>query len=89
MVEIHGKQDQDSAQNGGTLEKEDRQTPLLDLPEAAVKELVRTAKNAVMLNTIRLTRCWLPKKSVPSRLRTSWRSSARWASTWSRQRGAA
>jgi RNA polymerase primary sigma factor len=38
-----------------TLEKKDRQTPLLDLPEAAVKELVRTAKNAVMLNTIRLT----------------------------------
>ncbi|HEY2528419.1 MAG TPA: RNA polymerase sigma factor RpoD [Xanthobacteraceae bacterium] len=44
MVEIHGKQHQDNAQNGGTLEKKDRQTPLLDLSKAAVKELVRTAR---------------------------------------------
>jgi hypothetical protein len=44
MVEIYGKQDQDNAQNGGTPEKNDRQTPLLDLSEAAVKELVRAAK---------------------------------------------
>jgi hypothetical protein len=47
MAEIRGKQDEDSAQNGGTLEKKDRQTPLLDVPEAAVKELVRTAKKCV------------------------------------------
>jgi RNA polymerase primary sigma factor len=28
----------------GTLEKKDRQSPLLDLPDAAVRELLRTAK---------------------------------------------
>ena len=44
MLEVHGKQDQDSAQNGGRWRKKDRQTPLRDRPEAAVKELVRTAK---------------------------------------------
>src|SRR6516165_735153 len=41
-------------------------------------------RSAVMSPKTRSTRCCLRKRSIPSRSRAFWRSSARWVSTWSR-----
>ena len=54
------------------LEKEGPETPLLDLSDAAVKALIRSARSAPMSPTTRSTRCYPRRRSSPSRSRTSW-----------------
>jgi len=61
--------------------KEGPETPLLDLSDAAVKALIRSAKERGYVTHDRINALLSSGSSNPSRSRSSWRSSARWAST--------
>jgi len=58
--------------------------PVLDLSDAAVKELIRTAKKRGYVTHDQINALLASEEVNSEQIESIWRSSARWASTWSR-----
>ncbi len=75
----------DGTQPAAPTGKEESDAPLLDLSDAAVRKMITTRQDsAAMSPTTSSIACSPPTRSPPSRSRTPWRCSTRWASTSSR-----
>jgi RNA polymerase primary sigma factor len=64
--------------------QEGRQTPVLDLSDAAVRELVRTAKKRGYVAYDQINALLASNEVSSEQIENIRQSSARWASTWSR-----
>ena len=62
----------------------DTPLPLLDLSDAAVRKMIKAAKKRGYVTHEEINSVLPPRRSIPSRSRTSSRCSTRWASTSSR-----
>ena len=60
-------------------EAPDTPLPLLDLSDAAVKKLIRSAKKRGYVTHDQINSVLPSERSIPSRSRTCWPCSARWA----------
>ena len=72
IMVIHGKQDQGNAAEEEMLEEEGTDSPLLDLSDVAVKEVIRGAKRRGYVTHNQINALLSSEEISPSRSRTSW-----------------